>query len=65
MEREKSPFFDLLSWAAIIANLLFVMWILYNGINENFQGTVIEKISYITLMGLLSVNAFLLIRKNR
>lgn len=65
MEREKSPFIELLSFAAIGGNILFVIWILYNGINESFKGTTIEKISYITLMGLLAVNAFLLIRKTR
>jgi hypothetical protein len=65
MEKENSPIIELLSWLAIAGNILFVLWILYNGINESFQGTTIEKISYITLMGLLAVNAFLLIRKNR
>ena len=65
MEKENSPIIELLSWLAIAGNILFVLWILYNGINESFQGTTIEKISYITLMGLLSVNALLLIRKNR
>ncbi len=65
MEKEKSPIIGLLSWLAIAGNILFVLWILYNGINENFQGTTIEKISYITIMGLLAVNAFLLIRKTR
>jgi len=65
MEKENSPIIELLSWLAIAGNILFVLWILYNGINESFQGTTIEKISYITLMGLLAVNALLLIRKNR
>ncbi len=65
MEKEKSPIIELLSWLAIVGNILFVLWILYNGINESFQGTTIEKISYITLMGLLAVNAFLLLRKTR
>ena len=65
MEKENSPMIKLLSWLAIAGNILFVLWILYNGINESFQGTTIKKISYITLMGLLSVNALLLIRKNR
>ena len=65
MEKENSPVIELLSWLAIAGNILFVLWILYNGINESFQGTTIEKISYITLMGLLSVNALLLIRKSR
>jgi len=63
MEKENSPIIELISWLAIAGNILFVLWILYNGINESFQGTTIEKISYITLMGLLAVNALLLIRK--
>lgn len=65
MEKTKSPFIEFLSFAAISGNILFVLWILYNGINESFQGTTIEKISYITLMGLLTTNAFLLIRRNK
>ena len=65
MEKEKSPIIELLTWLAIAGNILFVLWILYNGINESFQGTSIEKISYITLMGLLVVNAFLLFRITR
>lgn len=65
MEKGKSPFIELLSWAAVAGNILFVLWILYNGINESFQGTTIEKVSYIALMGLLAVNAFLLIRKTK
>ncbi len=65
MEKEKSPIIELLSWLAIAGNILFVLWILYNGINESFQGTTMEKISYVTLMGLLAVNAFLLLRKAR
>ena len=64
MEKENSPIIELLSWLAIAGNILFVLWIFYNGINESFQGTTIEKISYITLIGLLAVNALLLIRKN-
>jgi uncharacterized membrane protein YjfL (UPF0719 family) len=60
MEKEKSPLIELISWAIVAGNILFVLWILYNGINENFQGTLLEKVSYITLMGLLVVNAFLL-----
>lgn len=47
----------------IAANILFVLWILYNGINENFAGTIPEKISYIALMLLLALNTVLLISK--
>ena len=65
MEKDKSPFMALLSLAAIAGNILFVLWITYNGINEGFQGTRIEKLSYLALTGLLTVNAFLLIRQHR
>ena len=50
MEKEKSPIIELLSWLAILGNILFVLWILYNGVNESFQRTLIEKISYISLI---------------
>ncbi len=50
----------LLKVAAIIGNVIFIFWILYNGINEGFQGTVPEKISYTVLILLLAVNTFLL-----
>ena len=42
MEKEKSPTIELLSLLAIAGNILFVLWILYNGINESFHGTTIE-----------------------
>ena len=52
-------------FSAIAGNMLFVLWILINGINESFKGTKIEVFSYITLMVLLIVNTFLLIRKKK
>ena len=65
MKTEKSILMEMLSLLAIAGNMLFLFWILYNGINENFQATTIEKMSYVTLMGLLTVNAFLLFRNRR
>jgi len=65
MKSKKSTLTELLSLAAITGNILFVLWILYNGISEGFQGTTIEKVSYLALMGLLAVNAFLLIRNRK
>ena len=62
MKTNKSRANDTISLAAIAGNLLFILWILYNGINEGFQANLIEKISYIALMGLLAVNAFLLVK---
>jgi len=65
MKNEKFSLTALLSLTAIAGNIFFTLWILYNGINEGFQGTTIEKLSYVTIMGLLVVNAFLLIRNRR
>ena len=48
---------------AAAGNIIFILWILYNGINEGFQGTLPEKISYISLIGLLAINSFLLLRR--
>jgi len=62
MSNNKSFLIELISLAAIAGNILFVLWILYNGINEGFRGTTAEKFSYITLMGLMTVNSILLIR---
>jgi hypothetical protein len=65
MEKITDTLTDFLSWIAIAVNILFVLWILYNGINEGFEGTLPEKISYISLMGLLTLNAVLLLRCKR
>jgi hypothetical protein len=63
MEQEKSTWTEILTWAALAGNILFMLWISYNGIHEHFRGTVYEKISYIGLMGLLAINCFLILRK--
>jgi len=65
MEKEKSSLVELFSWAAVAGNILFVLWILYNGINAGFHGTLLEKISYIGIMGLLTVNTVLLLSGSR
>jgi hypothetical protein len=52
----------LLKIGAIAGNLLFILWVSFNALKEHFSGTIYEKISYVALMGLLTVNIFLLIR---
>jgi hypothetical protein len=47
---------------AVIGNILFMLWITYNGINEGFAGTLPEKVSYVVLMGLLLINTVLILR---
>lgn len=55
--------YNLLKFAAIAGNALYVLWSLINGINESFNGTIVEIISYIGLMLLLILNSVLLYRK--
>lgn len=57
---EISQVYNSLHIMAILGNIVIVFWILRNGINENFQGTTHEIISYISLMILLLLNSFLL-----
>lgn len=60
---ETKPLITLLRSAAICGNILFVLWILFNAMDEGFRGTLPEKLSAIGLIGLLSVNCVLLLMK--
>ena len=60
--KNNSMLYDFFRFTSIAGNFIFVLWILYNGINEGFQGTIYEIISYIGLLGLLLTNAILLFR---
>jgi len=55
--------YKLFRYLAIFGNFMFILWITYNGINEGFSGTIIQKVSYISLLSLLILNIFLLYRK--
>ena len=33
----------LFKYLAIAGNVLFILWVTYNGIDEGFQGTLVEK----------------------
>jgi len=59
----RSSIIRLLSGGAVAGNILFILWGTYNGINEGFQGTLPEKVSYITLALLLLTNTFLIWHK--
>lgn len=49
-------------WVAITFNVLFIEWMIYNGIDEArlFVATIPEIISYIILMFVLCLNSYLL-----
>ena len=65
MEKAKSPLIALLSYAAILGNILFILWVSYNAIDDGFRGTLPEKVSSVTLMGLLTTNIFLILYKRK
>jgi hypothetical protein len=46
-------------------NVIFILWILRNGVNEDWRGTPLEVVSYIGLILLLALNTLLLLRKER
>jgi hypothetical protein len=58
----ESPISQLLKTLVIAGNIVFVLWILFNGMNENWAGTTPEKVSYSSLVVLLILNAYLLSR---
>ena len=58
----KSEMYNLLGFMAIAGNIIFILWMTYNGIDERFQGnpTGPEIASYIGLTILLILNSFLI-----
>jgi hypothetical protein len=48
----------------MFGDALFIAWILFNAIDEGFKGaTPVQLVSYISLITLLVLNIFLLLRK--
>lgn len=45
---------------AILGNLFFIFWLLANGIDKGFGGTILEVVSSFGLMVLLLVNVLVL-----
>ena len=53
----------LLKDAAISGNVLFILWTLFNAMDEEFNGRLLGKLSAIGFEGLLIINSFLLIKQ--
>jgi hypothetical protein len=62
---KNSDIYDLFRYLAITGNTLFLLWIWYNGIDERFQASPLQLVSYIGLTILLLLNSFLLYRYKR
>jgi hypothetical protein len=55
--------YNLFKYVAIAGNVIYILWILINGINEGFSGSIVQTVSYIGLIVLLLLNTVLLYRK--
>lgn len=62
IKKRKLPLITLFTWCAIAGNIVFILWIIFNGIDEGFKATLPEKISYLTLIALLITNVFIILR---
>jgi hypothetical protein len=50
---------------ALAGNIIFIFWIIYNGVDEGFRAAGrVEVFSLISLLCLLLLNIFLLFSKN-
>jgi len=56
-------FIALLRFAAISGNILFVLWVTFNGWQQGFSGSIYQKLSWVGLTLLLSIDSFLILRK--
>ena len=55
---------SLLRYAVIGGNIVFILWILFNAMDEGFSGTIVEKFSAAGLICLLAVNCILLANRS-
>lgn len=55
--------YDVFKILAMAGNMLFILWVTYNGIDEGFRGTIFQILLYIGLVGLLVLNTVLILRK--
>jgi hypothetical protein len=62
---KKNAVYNLFKYVAVAGNVLFVLWMLANGIDEGFKGTIYEIASYIGLTLLLTLNTVLLLQKDK
>lgn len=54
---------SLFTYTAVTGNIVFILWIMFNAMDEGFKGTLPEKASMIGLIGLLALNSTLIANK--
>ena len=60
---KSSSLLTFLKYCAVAGNILFILWMLYNGIDEGFRATPYQIASYVGLTLLLLLNSVLLFAK--
>jgi len=53
--------FGFFKYLAVAGNVLFVLWILRNGLDEGFHATIVQAFSYTSLILLLALDTTLLL----
>jgi hypothetical protein len=56
---------QLLRYVAIVGNGVYILWIVWNGINEGFKSTPVQVVSYLGIITLLALNGVLLYRQTK
>ncbi|MEO5783101.1 MAG: hypothetical protein ABIQ07_07515 [Ginsengibacter sp.] len=51
---------QLVRYAVICGNVFIVLWMLFNGINEGFRASLVEKFIYLSMFVLLATNTMFL-----
>ena len=52
---------SLLKYAVIFGNIIFLLWILFNGVMEGFKAPLVELFYYVGVMALLATNSIILL----
>jgi hypothetical protein len=55
--------YSLLKYFAIFLNSVYILWLLYNGIDEGFKGNAVTVIAPLGMIFLLILNIILLYNK--
>ena len=56
----RETLFKSFRYVALLGNILFILWMLYNSIDEGFRASAYQLFSYIGLTLLLILNSVLL-----
>jgi len=54
-----------LRYLVIAGNVVFILWIIRNGMEAGFRGSPVEVVSWVGLIALLALNAVLLWREGK